>query len=149
MNNLTKFTVAALALSAFHSSANECELSVESNDMMQFSKKTMSVPSKCEQVKLTLIHTGKLPAAAMGHNWVLTEKKNVKAVASDGMRAGVKNNYVKPDDVRVFASTKVIGGGESTSITFSTKGLSKDGDYQFFCSFPGHFAIMKGTFKIV
>ncbi|KZN33185.1 azurin [Pseudoalteromonas luteoviolacea] len=149
MNNLTKFAVAAFAFSAFHTNANECELSIESNDMMQFSKKTMSVPSKCEEVKLTLIHTGKLPATAMGHNWVLTEKKNVKAVASDGMRAGVKNSYVKPGDERVFAFTQVIGGGESTSITFSTKGLSKNGEYNFFCSFPGHFAIMKGTFKIV
>ncbi|KZN53931.1 hypothetical protein N474_18995 [Pseudoalteromonas luteoviolacea CPMOR-2] len=149
MNNLTKFAVAAFAFSAFHTNANECELSIESNDMMQFSNKTMSVPSKCEEVKLTLIHTGKLPATAMGHNWVLTEKKNVKAVASDGMRAGVKNSYVKPGDERVFAFTQVIGGGESTSITFSTKGLSKDGEYNFFCSFPGHFAIMKGTFKIV
>ncbi|MCF2858693.1 azurin [Pseudoalteromonas sp. SMS1] len=149
MNNLVKFALAAMAFSSFHSFANECELSIESNDMMQFSKKTLSVSSKCEQVKLTLIHTGKLPAAAMGHNWVLTEKKNVKAVASDGMRAGVKNNYVKPGDERVFAFTDVIGGGQSTTINFSTKGLNKNGEYNFFCSFPGHFAIMKGTFKIV
>ncbi|MBQ4838578.1 MULTISPECIES: azurin [Pseudoalteromonas] len=149
MKVINKVAVAALCISAFQASANDCELTIESNDMMQFSEKALSVPSKCKEVKLTLVHTGKLPAAAMGHNWVLTEKKNVKAVASDGMRAGVKNSYVKPNDPRVFAYTKVIGGGESTSITFSTKSMSKDLEYNFFCSFPGHFAIMKGSFKIV
>lgn len=149
MKIIKKLAVAALCISAFQASANNCELTIESNDMMQFSAKSLSVPEKCEEVKLTLVHTGKLPATVMGHNWVLTEKRNVKAVASDGMRAGVKNSYVKPDDARVFAYTPVIGGGESTSITFSTKGMSKNKDYNFFCSFPGHFAIMKGTFKIV
>ncbi|KZN55500.1 azurin [Pseudoalteromonas luteoviolacea] len=149
MKIIKKVVVTALCISAFHASANDCELTIESNDMMQFSEKTLSVPEKCEEVKLTLVHTGKLAAAVMGHNWVLTEKKNVKAVASDGMRAGVKNSYVKPDDPRVFAFTPVIGGGESTSITFSTKGMSKNKEYNFFCSFPGHFAIMKGAFKII
>jgi len=27
-------------------------------------------------------------------------------------------------------------------------GLSKDKDYEFFCSFPGHSALMKGAFVI-
>ncbi|MDK1286478.1 azurin [Pseudoalteromonas umbrosa] len=149
MKIIKKFAVAMLCISAFQASANDCELTIESNDMMQFSKKSLSVPEKCKEVKLTLIHTGKLPATVMGHNWVLTEKKNVKAVASDGMRAGVKSSYVKPNDPRVFAFTSVIGGGESTSITFSTNGMNKNTEYNFFCSFPGHFAIMKGTFNIV
>jgi len=40
----------------------------------------------------------------------------------------------------------VIGGGETARVRFSTKGLQKGGDYTFFCSFPGHFAMMKGSF---
>jgi len=32
------------------------------------------------------------------------------------MSAGIENDYVKPDDSRVYAHTKVVGGGESTTI---------------------------------
>jgi len=50
-----------------------------------------------------------------------------------------------PDDERVIGATDIIGGGEQTSTTFSVEGLSKDEEYMFFCSFPGHIGIMKGT----
>jgi len=83
-----------------------------------------------------------------GHNWVLSKTADFQAIAQAGMSAGIDNNYVPQNDPRVLASTKVIGGGESTSITFSISALDKAGDYTFFCSFPGHWAIMKGSFKI-
>ena len=85
----------------------------------------------------------------MGHNWVLTDTANAQAVGTDGMSAGPANQYVKPNDDRVYASTKIIGGGESTSITFSTEKLKAGGDYTFICSYPGHWAIMKGKFMFV
>ena len=111
---------------------------------MQFSKPTLAVAADCTEVKLTLKHTGKLPAAAMGHNWVLTETSAFQAVATAGMSAGLPNNYVPKDDARVLAHTKVVGGGESTSVTFPVSKLKKGGDYTFFCSFPGHWSVMKG-----
>ena len=43
----------------------------------------------------------------------------------------------------------VIGGGEETSVTFSIGSFSAGDDYTFFCSFPGHYAIMKGSFKVI
>ena len=48
-------------------------------------------------------------------------------------------------DARVLAVSEVIGGGESTSVTFSTTGLSTGSAYTFFCSFPGHSYSMRGT----
>lgn len=63
------------------------------------------------------------------------------------MTAGPGNDYVKPGDERVVAHTKVIGGGESTAVTFATATLAAGGDYAFFCSFPGHWAVMKGTLR--
>lgn len=139
-------TVLLGALSAFAplTYAKTCELSIEGNDAMQYNKKELAVAGDCTEVKLTLKHTGKLPAAAMGHNWVLTETSVAQAVDSAGMSAGLPNNYLPKDDKRVIAHTKVIGGGESTSVTFPTSGLKKGGDYTFFCSFPGHMALMKG-----
>lgn len=127
--------------------ANECELSIEANDAMQFSAKELSAPASCKEVTLTLKHTGKLAANVMGHNWVLTKTADVAPVANAGMAAGAANNYVPAGDAKVIAFTKVIGGGESTSVTFPTAGLAGQ-DLTFFCSFPGHWAIMKGKFAI-
>ncbi|QLE86553.1 MULTISPECIES: azurin [Shewanella] len=131
-----------------HAYANECDISLTANDAMQFSAKTLSVPASCTDVTLTLIHDGKLPKTAMGHNWVLTQAADMQAVANDGMAAGAANHYVKPDDSRVIAHTEIIGGGGSTSISFSTQGMTAGSSYKFFCSFPGHWAIMQGDFSI-
>ncbi len=137
-----------LILATGSSMANECELSINSTDQMQYDQQELSVPSSCETVKLTLNHTGKLPINVMGHNWVLSTSDDFQKVAQAGMSAGADNNYVPKDDARVLASTKVIGGGDSTSITFSLDKMDAAGSYTFFCSFPGHWAIMKGTFNI-
>jgi len=98
-------------------------------------------------VQLTLKHTGKLPKEAMGHNWVLTKTEDLTAVANAGLSAGVANNYIQQGDKRVIAHTKVVGGGESDTITFPTSGLQKGGAYSYLCTFPGHNALMRGTFK--
>lgn len=128
--------------------AQSCELSIDGNDAIQYSATELSVSKDCAEVTLTLNHVGNLPKSAMGHNWVLTETSDAQPVVSDGINAGLANNYIKPDDSRVITHTEVIGGGESTSITFSTADLEAGGDYTFFCSFPGHFAIMKGKFIV-
>ena len=69
--------------------------------------------------------------------------------AADGVAAGLPQNYVKAGDARVVAHTKIIGGGESDSVSFAPAKLATDGSYTFFCSFPGHSALMKGTLKLV
>ncbi len=124
--------------------ANECEATIEANDAMQFSESEMTIPASCDEFTVTLKHTGKLPKASMGHNWVMTKEDDMQAVANDGVSAGLDNNYLKPDDERVIAATDMIGGGEETSVTFDTSGLSPDEFYMFFCSFPGHLAVMQG-----
>ncbi|MCK7459193.1 azurin [Idiomarina aminovorans] len=127
--------------------ANECELTITGNDMMKFDKTEMSVPASCDDVTVTLIHSGKLGKKVMGHNWVLSEAGNMQSVVQQGMSAGMESQYV-PDSDTVIAATDVIGGGEETSITFSTEGMSANNDYKFYCTFPGHSAIMQGSFAI-
>jgi azurin len=146
---VSKVLAPALLLGALYAFApltyaKTCELAIEGNDAMQFNKQSLAVAADCTEVKLTLKHSGKLPAAAMGHNWVLTETSAFQPVAQAGMTAGLAQNYVPKDDPRVLAHTKVVGGGETTSVTFPTSKLKKGGDYTFFCSVPGHWSIMKG-----
>lgn len=146
---LAKFAFATLVTAmSLPAVGATCETTIESNDAMQFNTKEMTVDKSCEKFTVNLKHVGKLPKAAMGHNWVLTTKADMQAAATDGMAAGLSNEYVKVDDKRVIAHTKVIGGGESTSVTFDVAKLAAGGDYSFFCSFPGHWALMKGTLKL-
>lgn len=128
--------------------AKTCKLSIEGNDAMQFSTKELTIGSDCTKVSLTLKHTGKLPAAAMGHNWVLTKKADKQAVTAAGIKAGLASNYVPKGDAKVIAATKLLGGGQSDTVTFSVEKLQQGGDYAFFCTFPGHSAMMSGKFVI-
>jgi azurin len=70
----------------------------------------------------------------------------VVSVANAGMGAGLANNYQKPGDKRIVAATAIIGGGESTTVRFSTVQLESGTSYTYFCSAPGHFSVMKGRF---
>ena len=124
--------------------AQECAATVSANDQMQFVEKELRVSRSCTTFTLTLKHVGTLAATIMGHNWVVTTTPDYMAVATAGMTAGPANNYVPPGDERVLVASKVIGGGEETTISFDASKLEAGGDYTYFCSFPGHFALMSG-----
>ena len=128
--------------------ADECSTTINATDAMQFDKTAIVVGKACKKYTVNLAHTGKSAKTVMGHNWVLSKTEDAQPIATDGISAGIDNNYLKAGDTRIIASTKVIGGGETTSVSFPVDKLSKTGSYTFFCSFPGHIAIMKGTLKL-
>jgi len=123
-----------------------CKLEITGNDLMQYDKKELKAAADCTSVEVTLKHIGKLPAASMGHNWVLVKTPDLNAVANDGLGAGLAAQYVKAGDKRAIAHTKVVGGGQSDTITIAASALKKGEDYSFLCTFPGHSALMKGKF---
>jgi azurin len=138
---------AALLLFAMQAAAGEgCEVWIEANDQMQFSARELKVPETCAKVQVTLRHTGSLTAQAMGHDWVLSKSTDVAPIANAGLAAGFEHNFQAPGDKRILAATPLIGGGESTTISFSTSVLERGGRYTFFCSAPGHWSSMKGRF---
>lgn len=143
------FALVALGLLSTPLWAANCATAVEANDAMQFNVSNVNVPRTCKTFTLTLKHTGKLARNVMGHDWVLTTAADEAAVNADGAKAGLDNNYVKPGDTRVIAHTKVIGGGETAPVTFRPSALKPGTQYVFFCSFPGHSAIMHGTVTLI
>lgn len=147
LKNLCAATVLALASAPVL--AAKCSVDIAGNDQMQFDKKEITVSKSCKQFTVNLKHPGTLAKNVMGHNWVLTKQADMQGAVNDGMAAGLDNNYVKKDDARVIAHTKVIGGGETDSVTFDVSKLAAGQDYAYFCSFPGHFALMKGVLKLV
>ncbi|KQR13158.1 azurin [Xanthomonas nasturtii] len=142
-------TIAVLGLIAMAPSAwaRTCAVTITGNDQMKFDQSAITIAPDCTQVDVTLKHAGKMAATVMGHNWVLTKSADFQAVANDGMRSTIADSYLPKADARVIAHTKVVGGGESTTVSFATSKLTKGGAYTFFCSFPGHWAMMKGTLK--
>lgn len=125
-----------------------CTLDIQVGDSIAYSTNSLSAPSTCAEVSVTLTHTGKLPAAAMGHNWVLVPEGEAESVAMAGMSAGLEGNFLPSDDDRIIAATRIVGGGESDTATFSTDELAAGTAYVYVCTFPGHWSIMKGTFTV-
>ncbi len=125
-----------------------CPISIDGNDQMQFSTKELHVAADCTEVALTIKHVGKLPKNVMGHNWVLTKAADMDAVVSAGIAAGLANEHLPKNDARVIAATKLVGGGESASVTFPVAKLKAGESYKFFCTFPGHAALMNGVLTL-
>ncbi|WP_295537735.1 azurin [uncultured Pseudacidovorax sp.] len=146
----SRFLVAAALLAALSTPlhAADCSVQIDGNDAMQFNKTAIDVPKACKSFTVQLRHAGKMPKAAMGHNWVLAKTADVQAVANDGIAAGLAKQYVKPGDTRVIAHTRVVGGGESDSVAVDVSKLKAGESYTFFCSFPGHAGVMKGSFAL-
>lgn len=124
--------------------SKEIALELSSNDQMKFDKNELTV-YEGQNVTLTLIHTGKLEKTAMGHNFVLLQKDVDVAEFAEKAMESADTEYVPVDSKDVIANTKLIGGGETTSITFVAP---KKGTYDYICSFPGHYGIMKGKFIV-
>ena len=145
-----KKTLLALALGLAPLAAfaqDEVKLEVSSNDMMQYDKKALEVTTG-QKVTITLKHVGKLPKTAMGHNIVILKPGTVvPTFAMKGMTAAA-TAYIPQDEESkksVVAASETIGGGESTTFSFTAP---EPGAYPYVCTFPGHFALMQGVLTV-
>ncbi|MFY0698997.1 MAG: cupredoxin domain-containing protein [Balneola sp.] len=117
---------------------------IKSNDGMRFDLDEIKVQSGAT-IELTLVHTGKRTKEEMGHNFVLLQKEvEVRSFAMSVLDEK-ENGYVPESKEDIIVFSEVIGGGESTTITFEAP---PKGIYNFLCSVPGHFGLMKGKFIV-
>lgn len=132
---------------AYILTADATKVTITGNDTMQFDLKTFEAKAG-EKVELTFKNIGKIPKIAMGHNLVIL-KKGVSAIAfgQKAMGAGANATNALPDSVKgdTIAATKLLGPAESETITFTAPDA---GDYEYVCTFPGHFAMMRGVMKV-
>ena len=113
---------------------------LNSSDLMKFDQNELRV-FEGQEITLTLNHTGKMSKEIMGHNFVLLKKKtDLDDFAQRAMLAR-ENEYIPLGD-ETIAYTKMIGGGESDTITFTAP---EKGSYTYICTFPGHYGLMKGV----
>lgn len=123
--------------------AGEVSLELNGSDQMQYDVNELKV-SENFMVTLTLNHTGQLPKQSMGHNFVLLKQGTDVTEFAVSAIAAVDTDYIPAGDA-VIANTKMLGGGESDTITFMAP---PKGTYDFICSFPGHYGIMQGKFIV-
>ncbi len=141
---LTLLTIFTLAFTSAVIAQDKVEITVESNDKMQFDTNEIKVEAG-QTVVLTLKHVGKLPKTAMGHNWVLlTQGTDINKFGANAAKFA-DNGYVPENSAQVIVATELIGGGQETTIEFTAP---EAGTYDFICSFPGHYSLMKGKFIV-
>ena len=117
--------------------------------MMKYDVAEITLDTSCEQTKISLKHAGKLPINAMGHNVVIVEEKNLSKITQQiNFSLGVEKGYLPESEDIIFISA-MVGGGDTTELEMDMSKLDKTKSYVFFCSFPGHWALMKGKIKII
>ena len=123
---------------------NAVNLALTGNDLMKFDKSEFKVKAG-QKVTLTLRHTGKIGKKVMGHNFVLLKQgTSVPEFSAKAAAAGEANDWIAGIN-QIIVYTKMLGGGESTAVSFVAPAA---GTYDFICSFPGHSGLMKGKFIV-
>lgn len=125
--------------------SNVAEIVITADDMMKFDLSEIKVKAG-QKVKLTLRHKGKMDVNVMGHNFVLLNS-GVDLVDFGTKAATSRDTQYIPEGSEddIIAHTDLIGGGQTTTIEFDAPAV---GTYDFLCSFPGHYALMKGKFIV-
>lgn len=97
-----------------------------------------------ERIRIRLTTVSDLPASAMSHNWVLLQLGVDPAAFAQAATQAKDNDYIPSDqEDDIIAHTDLAAGGETVEVTFTVP--DKAGNYDYLCSFPGHFiGSMKG-----
>ena len=75
-----------------------------------------------------------------------TKAAGMASSDADAMQARSAVDYINAGDTCGVAHSKVVGGGETTSLSIPVARLTAAAaPLSFFCSFPGHATMMKGT----
>ena len=145
----TFFTMLCAWIIATNLYASNCEIKIEGSDMMKYDVAEITLDTSCEQTKISLKHAGKLPINAMGHNVVIVEEKNLSKITQQiNFSLGVEKGYL-PESQEIIFISSMVGGGDTTELEMDMSKLDKTKNYVFFCSFPGHWALMRGKIKII
>lgn len=116
---------------------------VEGNDQMKFDTELIRVKAG-EPVEITLKNVGTMPKESMGHNFVVLKPGvDLPTFGAEATGAADSEYIPKSSLSSIVAHTKLLGPGEEDKITFTIE----KGVYDYICSFPGHYGVMKG--KIV
>ncbi len=110
---------------------------------LNFDKNTLTIRAG-SKVSLTLNNNDDMP-----HNFLLVNYGTADIVGAAALKLGLKGDelgYV-PDSPHVLFHTGLVQPGGSETIYFAAP--EKPGRYTYVCTYPGHYASMKGTLTVV
>jgi azurin len=101
-----------------------------------------------ERLHLVLKSTGTIPKNVMAHNVVVLKKGADPAAFANASATARDTGYIPAAfKTQILASTPLAGPGETVDVTFTVP--KAPGNYDYLCSFPGHFiAGMKGVLAV-
>ena len=127
--------------------ADQCVLTLSVGDNLAFSQSAIEVPRSCAEFTITLSHGGTLPAAVMGHNFVVAKTADLQAIQDDGNKIGPDGGYLRKGDERVLVASDIVGGGESVQVVVQPEWLDSPDEFSFFCTVMSHSVVMKGVIR--
>lgn len=140
IKTLTALSLAFLiSIPAFASGINDNirTINVKGTDNMKFDVNLIEA-APGETIRITFETVSNLPKQAMGHNIAIID---LGVDLEEFVMASISardNDYIAPEfEDRVIAHTAMIGGGETSTIEFTVP--ETPGDYEYACTFPGHY----------
>lgn len=116
-------------------------VNLEGDDQMKYNVNEIKA-KKGQTVTINLHNVGKMPKDAMAHNFILLKPgTDVAAFAQKAIEAKATDYFPESEKANVIIHTKMLGPGETDAVTFPAP---EPGTYEFICSFPGHYGIMRG-----
>ena len=123
-------------------------VSITADDKMMYGTTSFEVKSGTK-VKVFLKNVGMIPKIAMGHNFVLLAKGETafgfgpQVIVNGGTH---ENGFIpSKGKEKILAHTKMLGPKEEDSVIFTAP---EPGEYEYLCTFPGHFALMRGKMTV-
>jgi putative membrane-bound dehydrogenase-like protein len=114
------------------------------NGQMKFSQDTLTA-RRGQRVEITLNNSDDMP-----HNIVIFRRGTFadyeKELFGSLNEPNAQLRGFVPDSPNVLVASRLLNAGESTVVTFDAP--SEPGEYPFVCSFPGHWATMRGVLRI-
>ena len=147
VTSLALLAVAVALLGCSRNVASPKTVEITGDDFMKFSVTSFEVkPGQSVTVKLKNI--GEVPKEATAHNWVLLAREAyTPRFVEMGMPHSERDYIAFEQEFYVLAKTKMLGPGESDSVTFTAP--SVPGAYDYLCTFPEHYAGgMKGVMTV-
>lgn len=124
-------------LTSFAGTSQNIELTV--SDRMSFSKDLIEVPRNVF-INLIFKNVGNSPYSS--HNFVLVKPGTAQEIVYKSWQ--VPTTYLV-DSPNIIVHTRFIKPGETDRIGFT---INTPGDYDYLCTYPGHYPMMRGILRV-
>jgi azurin len=106
---------------------------------ISFDKAEIKLPANQE---ITIALKNESTDISMPHNFVVIKTGTANDVGQNGVQFK-ENGFINPADQNVIVHSPLAQANTTIYISFKTPAA---GEYEFICSYPGHWGLMKGKF---